>query len=85
MSTSDAVSLTAEIARYSLTQCVYLILDCPKCGMLRSAISEIPESRFVACPSCHREAEYQILGEGGTARALPFWEKPQEYMFTPFL
>jgi len=36
------------------------------------------------CPSCHQETEYRILGAGGTARTLPFWEKEHERMFTPF-
>jgi len=81
MSTAD---LPDAIDHNGLTECIYLFVRCRTCGELRAAVSENPESRFMPCPTCNQDTEYRILGEGGTARTLPFWEKEHERMFTPF-
>ena len=67
--------LSAVPERNSLNRCFYLHLTCLGCGELPCAVREIPESRFFPCASCQGEAEYRIMGEGGTLRALPFCER----------
>ena len=67
--------LPAVLERNFLPRCLYLHLTCFACGELRCAVQEIPESRFFPCPLCQGEAEYRIMGKGGTMRALPFWER----------
>ena len=69
MSTTDAIE------RNGLTECVYLYVRCWTCGELRAAVAEIPETRFMPCPSCHQEAKYKICAKGGTSRNLPFFEQ----------
>jgi len=68
-------ALSDAVVNNSLTRCYYLHITCFACGELRAAVSEIPTTRFFACPRCQGEAEYRIMGQGGTLKALPFWER----------
>jgi hypothetical protein len=66
--------LAIEILRNHLTHCYYVTVYCPHDGEVRAAISDVPVHRFLACPVCHEDCEYRVLGEGGTAQSLPFWD-----------
>ena len=63
-----------------LTECVYVMVLCPRCGYLRVAIPEVPEDRFIPCQKCGRDAEFTVLALGATAKALPFWEQAGYYL-----
>jgi hypothetical protein len=71
-------ALPLTILRNGLTHCYYLSLHCRRCGNVRAAVEEVPSDRFHPCPLCHRDCVYAILGEGGTQRALPFWNQIRE-------
>jgi len=71
-------ALPLEIFRNGLTPCYYLSLHCRTCGDVRTAIPEVPSDRFHSCPLCHQACEYTLLGEGGTQRELPFWNRIQD-------
>lgn len=67
--------LPQEIERHSLVPCYYFALGCPNCGNLRAALPKNPKTVVISCPACGDDAEIlNPLGEGGTVRALPFWE-----------
>src|SRR5215469_17356384 len=51
---------------------------CREHGEIRTAIADIPIGRFHPCPLCNRRCDYKLLGEGGTQRSLPFWDKIRE-------
>jgi hypothetical protein len=80
MSTAD---LPDAIEQHGLSECIYLFVRCWTCGELRAAVAEIPESRFMPCPSCNQEAEYKICGNGGTTRNLPFFERGGHWLPVP--
>jgi len=71
-------ALPLEILRNGLTPCYFLSLHCRECGDIRTAIPEVPSDRFHSCPRCHQACEYTLLGEGGTQRELPFWNRIQD-------
>src|SRR5262249_23467327 len=71
-------ALALEIARNNLTPCYYLSVRCRRCGELRVGLEEIPTERFHRCPLCNQVCEYTVLGEGGTVRSLPFWDRVQD-------
>lgn len=58
-----------------LTACVYLRIYCGRCGEVRLATSEEPESTHLMCPLCGTaECPHTVLGTGRTIRVLPFAE-----------
>src|SRR5437660_12257110 len=68
----NAASVPASAA--SLTACVYLALQCPRCGDVRQALSAMPSTPAVICPECGAACGFIYLGKGLTARKLPFAE-----------
>lgn len=81
----NEVTFQQEIERHSLTRCYYVYLNCPQCGELREAISEMPTERFLPCPVCQREVDYTFMGNGGTARSVPFWERAARHFANSWL
>ncbi len=54
-----------------LASCVYLSLQCSRCGDVRQAIAELPSSETVSCPECGIACSFVLLGKGLTSRKLP--------------
>jgi hypothetical protein len=61
----------------SLINCVYIVLRCSRCGELRQARAELPQSSSVACPECARDCTFVLLASGLTTKSLPFHEGPR--------
>jgi hypothetical protein len=58
----------------SLVPCIYLALQCPRCGDVRQAISQLPSSAVIFCPGCATACDFVVLATGFTTRRLPFSE-----------
>jgi hypothetical protein len=58
----------------SLAACVYLALECPRCGDVRQARAAMPSAPELICPECGTSCRFIYLGQGCTARKLPFSE-----------
>ena len=69
-------ALPLEIAENGLTHCYYLALHCRNCGDFRIGTDQEPSDHY-PCPVCQRLSEAALLGEGGTLRALPFWDRTE--------
>lgn len=69
-------TLPLEIAENGLTHCYYLSLHCRNCGDFRIGTDQNPADLY-ACPVCRRLSETVTLGEGGTLRPLPFWDRTE--------
>lgn len=52
--------------------CILVRLACERCGPVRMALAEIPET--LECPYCSTEAKFEHLGTGQTTRLLPYFE-----------
>ncbi len=70
-------ALPLEIAENNLTRCYYIALHCRQCGEIRVATEEAPSDDRYRCPLCQALCHSCLLGEGGTLRPLPFWDRPQ--------
>jgi hypothetical protein len=71
-------ALSVEIAENHLTPCFYLAVHCREHGEIRIGLAHEPAGQRYACPICLARCDYTLLGAGGTLRALPFWDRPQE-------
>ena len=67
--------LPLEIAEHGLTHCYYLALHCRHCGGFRIGTDQ--ESSRYPCPVCQLPSQTILLGEGGTLRPLPFWDRTE--------
>jgi len=67
--------LELAITEQGLTHCYYLAIHCPDCG--DSRIGTDQDARCYPCPVCQRLSEAILLGEGGTLRPLPFWDRTE--------
>jgi hypothetical protein len=71
--------LSVEITENNLTPCSYLELLCFNCGKIRLATEGEPSGRQQSCPICSTPAyEYRQIGQGGTLRPLPYWNRIRE-------
>jgi len=57
-----------------LLPCVYIAVQCSRCGDVRQASPELPASAAILCPHCGTDCSYILLGSGFTRRKLPFYE-----------
>jgi hypothetical protein len=73
--------LSLELSRYGLTRVYYLDLQCWSDGKIRIATHAEPSESLHPCPLCHAACEYKLLGEGGTHRELPFFERKSQKVF----
>jgi len=71
-------ALPLQIAENNLTHCHYVSLHCRKDGEIRIALQEAPASESYHCPLCQAPCYWIPLGEGGTLRPLPFWNRIQD-------
>jgi hypothetical protein len=71
-------ALPSEIAQNDLTHCYYLAVHCRTHGEIRVATEEQPVDECYACPLCQALCYSTLLGEGGTLRELPFWNRMQD-------
>src|SRR5690348_5539307 len=71
-------ALPLEIAHNDLTHCFYLAVHCRTHGEIRVATEEPPAGECYACPLCQALCYSTLLGEGGTLRDLPFWNRIQD-------
>jgi len=69
--TSDDLSQSSS-PQCVLRPCVYIALACSRCGSVRQAITQLPAQSLIACPECGRQCSFVLLGQGLTARELPF-------------
>lgn len=72
-------ALSFEIARHNLSAC-YLPSHLLPSLRGTTAVGEAPTDSLHDCPSCGREADCKLHAEGGTARALPIWERVEPKM-----
>jgi hypothetical protein len=71
-------ALPLEIAQNNLTHCYYVTVHCRKDGEIRVAAEEAPSDETYLCPLCQTLCHCTPLGEGGTLRPLPFWNRTQD-------
>jgi len=76
--TTACSALPLEIERNTLTRCFYLCIRCHDHGEIRMAAACEPHGECFPCPICERPSWFVVLGEGGTHRALPFWDKVKD-------
>jgi hypothetical protein len=69
-----AGSAPSRAATAVLASCVYLNLQCCRCGDVRQTIAELPSSATVPCPECGIACSFMVLGKGLTRRKIPFSE-----------
>jgi hypothetical protein len=65
-----------EITENGLTPVYYLSVHCRHCGDFRIGTNQEPSDLY-PCPICQRSCEAVLLGEGGTVRPLPFWDRTE--------
>src|SRR5690348_15390014 len=70
--------LSTQIGEHRLTHCFYIAVHCREHGEVRIGTQHKPATRRHPCPMCSARCEYSVLGEGGTLRPLPFWDRPQD-------
>ncbi len=63
-----------RVAARKLVLCFYVSMRCPRCGGIRLAVAELPQSDMLPCPHCERPCSYFLLAAGLTSRLLPFFE-----------
>ena len=68
--------LELAITEHGLTHCYYLAIHCRHCGDSRIGTHQEPVGLY-PCPVCQRSCETTLLGEGGTLRPLPFWDRTE--------
>ncbi len=69
-------TLPLQITANGLTHCYYLAIHCREHGEIRIGTDQGPADLY-ACPLCQRLSETVLLGEGGTLRPLPFWDRTE--------
>jgi len=69
---SQSSSQQPSVGQRALHLCIYVALQCSRCGSVRQALTELPAQALIPCPECGRECSFFLLGRGLTSRDLPF-------------
>lgn len=78
MHTMACSALPLEIAQHKLIPCHYFKILCRKDGEIRVGAADALSGDSYQCPICHTLCYSSPLGEGGTLRPMPFWNRIQD-------
>ena len=71
-------ALPLEIAEHHLVHCYYFKIFCRTDGEVRIGAAQAPSWDSYRFPICHALCFSSPLGEGGTLKSMPFWDRIQD-------